>query len=412
MYFGSQREFERARAYLGRVLESTPNNGRALRGLANVEFAAGNPQAAERALRQALSAEPKSPDLHLALARLQLGRNDMVRARTELDAAIAAGDGRANVYNAAGLLLADGQRFEEALAEFRRATELDPSNAAYWLNAGRAQVALNQPAAARESINKALALRADWMPAASLLVLLDLRSSDPGVALKRAQELRSRQPAEPAAIALEGDVRMVMKDYAGATKCYEDAERVHPDASLAVKTFEAMRLNDVSQPEAPLTRWLALQPEDARVRAVLAQYYMKTGQSQRAQLEFETLGRQLPNNPVALNNLAWLYHVRGDARAEDTARRAHELAPTNPAIADTYGWILLGKRQVPQALVLLEKASTDAPDNPEIRYHYGAALAAAGRHTAARTALTAAIEAKGSFPQRAEAEKLLAQLRN
>ena len=409
MYFGSQREFERARVYLGRVLEAAPENGPALRGLASVEFAAGNLQGAEQALRRALKSEPKSPDLHLALGRLYLSRNDLTQARAEMDAAVTASGGRADVENSAGLLLLENQRFDEALARFRRAATLDPNNVLYWLNVGRAQLALNQPAPARESLDKALSIRPGWIPAESLLVLLDLRSSGPDAALKRAQELRSRQPDAAVAIVLEGDVRMVMKDYATAAKAYEDAERIRPDAALAVKTHEAMRLGGLDRPEAPLIRWLALRPEDSRVRAVLGQYYLQTGRSQRAVAELETVSRQAPNNAVALNNLAWLYYTQGDSRAEETAQRAHELAPTNAAIADTYGWILLGNKQTARALELLEKAAAGAPDNPEIRYHYGAALAAAGRRAEARTALSQAVEARQTFAQRAEAEKLLTQ---
>ena len=48
-------------------------------------------------------------------------------------------------------------------------------------------------------------------------------------------------------------------------------------------------------------------------------------------------------NPVVLNNLAWLYHEAEDARALPTARRAYELAPEQPEIMDTYGWILLAE---------------------------------------------------------------------
>ena len=375
------------------------------------EFAAGNLQAAEQALLKAQSAEPKSADIPLALARLYLVRSDLPHARAAIDAAVAASGGRAEVENAAGLLFLESQHFEEALARFRRATELDSGKPTYWLNAGRAQLALSQPAAARESLEKALSLHPDWIPASSLLVLIDLRSSGPAAALARAQDLRRRQPGEPAAIVLEGDVQMFRKEYAQAAKAYEDAERIQPDAVIAVKTFEAMRLGSLDRPEAPLLRWLALRPEDGRVRMVLGQYYLQTGRPQRAMAELEIVSRQAPNNFTVLNNLAWLYHAQGDARAEETARRAYELAPSNAAVADTYGWILLSKQQTARALELLEKAAKGAPDSPEIRYHYGAALAAAGHRAAARATLSQAIDTQQTFPQRAEAEKLLAQLK-
>ena len=95
-----------------------------------------------------------------------------------------------------------------------------------------------------------------------------------------------------------------MKEYAAAAKAYEDAERIRPDAVLTVKTFEARRLGSLERPEAPLTRWLAVRPEDNRVRLALSQYYVQTNRPQRAVAELETISRQDPRNPAALNNLA------------------------------------------------------------------------------------------------------------
>jgi len=323
---------------------------------------------------------------------------------------VKAGAGRAEVENAAGKLLSEYQRYDEALAHLRRGNDLDPSSEHYWVDTARVQLALNQPIAARESIDKALEIRPDWIQASSLLVLIDLRANGAAAALARAKDLRARHPNEPAAIILEGDVQAISKDYRAAVTAYEQAERIQPDAVSALKTFEAMKLAGLDQPEGPLLRWLGLRPEDARVRMVLGQYYIQTNRPQRATAELEAVSRQEPSNAVVLNNLAWLYHVQNNGRAEETARRAHELAPNSAAIADTYGWILLGKQRADLALPLLETAARNAADNAEIQYHYGAALAATGRHEEARTVLNRALNSKQSFSQRGEAEKLLSRL--
>ena len=409
-YFGSQREFERARGYLGRILTTDPADVRALVGLANIEFAIGNLAAAEQNLRKALLAQPSNPELHLAMAQLQLARGDVTQARASIEAAVKSGQGHANIENAAGRLLSENQRYDEALAHLRRATDLDSNKEGYWLDTARVQLALNQPTAARESIEKALKIRPDWIQASSLLVLIDLRASGSAAALVRAKELRARHPDEPAVLVLEGDVQAISKNYREAVAAYEQAEHLRPEAVTAVKTFEAMKQAGLDRPEAPLLRWLGLRPEDGRVRMVLGQYYIQTNRAQRAVAEFETVSRQEPNNAVVLNNLAWLYHTQGNVRAEETARRAHELAPNNAAISDTYGWILLGKQRTDLALPLLEAAARSAADNAEIQYHYGAALAAAGRHDEAKTVLNRALNSKQNFSQRSDAEKLLSRL--
>jgi predicted Zn-dependent protease len=158
-------------------------------------------------------------------------------------------------------------------------------------------------------------------------------------------------------------------------------------------------------------RWLGSHPEDSRVRKVLAQFYTASSQPREARPELEALSRQLPDDAAVLNNLAWTYLELGDKRAEDVARRAHELAPSNPVIADTYGWILLRQQHTRRAFPLLEQAARAAAGNAEIQYHYGVALAAVGKSAEARAVLERLMGLKQDFAQRPDAEKLLAQLR-
>ena len=409
-FFATQREFERSKAEIDIVRKQNPNDIRSLVMLAKTEFASGKRPPAEAALQEALKIDPKSTVARLMLAQLYVAGADVPRARTVLDAAIAAAPNNVDVVHSSGLILLDAGLVDEALARFRRATELEPNNATYWLSSARAQSALNQPAAARESVAKALVLRPKWVAAQSLLVMLDLRASGPDAALARAAELRTSRPDDPLPVILVGDVHMFAHHYEEAAKAYTDATRLTQDSTLAIKLFEAVRLANRDRPEQSLERWLGLRPDDARARLVLAQYFSNIGRTDRAISEFEILVRQLPDEAPLLNNLAWLYHTKRDARAEGLARRAHEIAPNNAAITDTYGWILFTANKVEQSLELLKAAAAGARDNPSVSYHYGAALAAAGKPAEARTALAAALGSSTKFEERPAAEKLAAQL--
>jgi Flp pilus assembly protein TadD len=95
--------------------------------------------------------------------------------------------------------------------------------------------------------------------------------------------------------------------------------------------------------------------------------------------EYEGLIADDPENPIAMNNLAWLYLETGDPRAKETAEKAVALAPDAPAIIDTLAWILVRGGEAQQALDLLQKATTLAPQEPEIRYHKAVALRDVGR---------------------------------
>ncbi len=111
-----------------------------------------------------------------------------------------------------------------------------------------------------------------------------------------------------------------------------------------------------------------------------------------------------------LNNLAWLYQQTGDERAEATARRAFDLAPDDPAVIDTYGWILVRSGKVTEGLAALERAAARAPDNPDIRYHHAYALAQAGQGAKARAVLDELLAAHPQFASRTEAVQLQRKL--
>jgi FimV-like protein len=92
------------------------------------------------------------------------------------------------------------------------------------------------------------------------------------------------------------------------------------------------------------------------------------------------------------------------------ARRAHELAPDDPAVKDTLGVALLAEGKVDEALALLREAANKLPDNVEIAYHYAQALARGGDKDQARQVLRRVLDTGQAFSQRQEAEALLREL--
>ena len=114
--------------------------------------------------------------------------------------------------------------------------------------------------------------------------------------------------------------------------------------------------------------------------------------------------------PVALNNLAWLYFEAGDARARTTAERALEVQPDSASVMDTLGWIETRTGDRRRGMTLLATAAKRAPSDPDIQYHLAFALAENGDVAAARQALAPALALARAFPSRAEAEQLMRRL--
>ena len=102
-----------------------------------------------------------------------------------------------------------------------------------------------------------------------------------------------------------------------------------------------------------------------------------------------------PDNPILLNNLAYL--LAGDPATRDEAvrlaERAHGLAPQSPVVADTLGWILYLKGDLPRAEALLAAAAKAAPGIAEVRYHLGMVYAKQGKTPRRRRELEASLKA-------------------
>jgi len=85
----------------------------------------------------------------------------------------------------------------------------------------------------------------------------------------------------------------------------------------------------------------------------------------------------------------------------------HRPTPEDPRLLDTMGWIACRRGDYAQARQHLERAAAKAPDHPVLQYHFGFCLAQLGEKEAARKALEKALAAKGAFPERDAAQKLL-----
>ena len=209
-----------------------------------------------------------------------------------------------------------------------------------------------------------------------------------------------------------GDLQMAFNRLPEARTAYEAALQKGP-SSDAVNRLFVIRLRTgepAEQAVAFVKDWLTRYPHDSAVRFQLSSYYIENGRLAEAITETELLVRREPNNPLMLNNLAWLYSERKDPRALELAERAHRLASEEPAIMDTYGWILFNSGKRDQGLELLRKAAQGAPREGQIQFHFASALAELGQKDEAKQILRDVLGTRRVFVGRDEAVRLLQRL--
>jgi len=117
-----------------------------------------------------------------------------------------------------------------------------------------------------------------------------------------------------------------------------------------------------------------------------------------------------PHDPIALNNLAWVYQQQGNKRAQDLAQQAYILSPGGQT-ADTLGWILVSGGDFARGIPLLRQAAAQAGSDPRILYHYAVALKDVGQRDEAVKLLNVVVANTAEFDEKAEAQKLLDDLK-
>ncbi len=174
-----------------------------------------------------------------------------------------------------------------------------------------------------------------------------------------------------------------------------------------------MTANKLPQAITELETLLKKNPSNAVALTIEAIVYDKTNDYQKARDTYEKLLALKPDSVLALNNLAYLYveHLNQLDRAYELAEKARTLKPDEAEIADTLGWILYKRGDYQQALALLQESANKLPESPEAQFHLGMTSYMMGQADKARSALEQALHATADFPDKSEAQRQLALLK-
>ncbi len=173
-----------------------------------------------------------------------------------------------------------------------------------------------------------------------------------------------------------------------------EANRREGDLNAALRLFQAAA---------------AANAKDTKALLQIALILDGTGRPEQALPIYEQILKLDPNNPIALNNLAYLKAVQGvdlDA-AVDLAQKAAQKAKDSPEIKDTLGWAYLKKNQPNEAATAFRAALQAAPQNPTFHYHLGMALLQLGDRDAAKQELQTALADRPSGDDEKQIHDLL-----
>lgn len=358
-------------------------------------------------LRRAWQHKPGAMETGIALIQYYLSHRQTPQALAIAEQMLQHNPDEVSALRALGLAQLANERDYAATETFRQLSERLPDSPEAWYLLALTQTRLRDYEGAAANLEKALALKQDYLPAQTLKTQLLLNARDDDAALASARSIQS----QGIGARLEGDIHMRQRDFARAAAAYEASYEQNPSAQTVLLLSNALRLTGRHQAAFnALRKWLAVEPKDSRVRLQLAMYLDRRGFKSAALAEYELVLESAADNVIALNNLAWLYIARNPRKSLEYAERAAQLAPQQAEILDTLGWVLVRNRQAERALEPLRKAAAQAPHLPSIRYHLALAYRDLGETDKARAELSGLLASGQAFPEREQAANLLKQL--
>lgn len=379
----------KARDVLQEWLKTNARDGRAWYLLSVAQRSLDDAAGAEDAARKLLAIDPTSLTGLYALTQLRFDQHDyrgVIDVAKPFSSDIAArAKGReaeaALLLTQIGLAHQQLAEYDQAIAAFTRARELDPEGTPYDAYLVQGHMAAKRFDRAIAIASEALARRPDDDR------LTRLRAEALVGAGRAAEGLKVLETAVASAPE-NRDLVVALSALYADQKQFDDAVRVIESASGRIGDDEALTM---------------------QLGAVLEE----AGRLADAERQFRRLLDRDPLNAGALNYLGYMLADNGQRLPEavELIQRALEIDPENPAYLDSLGWAFFKQGKVKEAEEPLRKAAGALRDNSVIQSHYGDVLAALGRYDEAAAAWQRALGGDGEAIDRDGVEKKIKDAR-
>ena len=407
-----QGKSDEATKLLAEILAKDPTNEPGLSVYVGQLLRDGKTADAIAALQRAHDAAPADVRITIGLADLYARSGDTKKALALLTPADQAPNASAAPLIAARAQLQAAQGMtEQARDSYRQLLAINPKSLEARLRLVGFAVEAKDYEAARNLIQEGLRLSPRNYQLLAAYLGVDLKAGGIDAALATADRLQKQNQDFAPARALKGDVYMAARRFDDAANAYAAELKAAPDSLLAMRLASALAsAGKLDKATDALKDWMGKHPDDVNVAQSLASLDIGANKLDDAAANLEFVLNKRPRDPVALNNLAWVYQQKGDPRARQLAQEAYLLLP-NPQTADTLGWILTSQGSPETGLMLLRQATTQGSAvDPNILYHLAVALNKNGQRQEAVKLLTPLVASNGNFTEKADAQRLLDEL--
>jgi tetratricopeptide (TPR) repeat protein len=447
--FGSGNDSE-ATAHLAKVLAKCPLDLDAAVLQSQIWLRGKEPAKAVELLEELSKTFPKRAALELALGKAYLATDSFAKAADMLDRVLKSTPGATEaVLLRANLFLKDGQpaeaiqileplnaaspenraaedllatayrhanRENDAIAILKRQAVALPNEPKPQFELGQLLASQGKLAEARAVFERMLALVPDQIAAVGQLIAIDQREGNADAAMARIDAYLGTHPQSPQAHLLKAGLCYARKDYKTAEAFATKAIELKPDDTMAYGMLVRIQTDSGRSEEAigRLKELIEASPKNVAALMHLGTLYQSLGRNAEARTCNEELVKLTPNFAPAYNNLAYFDSLTPGKldQALQNALKARELAPDEPSISDTCGWIEWLRGDYRQALSLLRVAANRLPEAASVQYHLAMTHYMLHQTPEAISLLEKALALSGEFPEKDQATIHLATLRD
>jgi putative PEP-CTERM system TPR-repeat lipoprotein len=299
----------------------------------------------------------------------------------------------------------------QSLATYGKLVSMQPMSPQPLLRLAEVQVAKKDYGAARQSLHKALELQADLLEAQRALVALDVEAKKYPDAIALTRTMQRQRPKQAAGYLLEGDVQAAQRNWSAAVSAYRVGLQHVPSPELATKLHAALgQEGKAGDAEQFAATWIKTHPRDVAFMAYLGDTAIAKGDYAAAEGRYRAVLQLQPENPVILNNLAWVSQQLRREGALAYAESANKLAPNQPPFMDTLAMLLSARGEHAKAIEFQTKAVELQPANEALRLNLARIYVASGDKPRAKRELDTLIKLGDKHPSYAEATALLKAL--
>ena len=404
----AQGDIDEARARFNDALTAHPDHVPTLMNIAVLEEQAGDTEAMVVALERAAAADEGALRPRLALARYRISQGEARDAVQLLDGIREQHPDEFDLHLVLATAYLASNETESAVSSGRQMLRLRPKDPTALAQVARIEQLGGRPGEARKLADRALESMPDNVELRKLLVEILLAENKLDRAVSELAKLPSAVREEPAVAVVEGRLAMVQNRPREAEALFQRVFDEYPSSRmLLMLTAAKWAQGKGDDTVAALSEWLDENPGDNVVLNELAGRELALGNDDSARERYEALLEAAPENPVVLNNLAWLSRESAPQTALAYVEKAHELAPDSMEILDTYAMVQRSLGNTEEALALSEQVMASArPVGPDVEFHRALILVDADRKADALDILEKLVSGP-AFDQQAEARALL-----